>query len=42
MKGSTVFSNNVDLTKDHNLLPDVTFVGDGWKGTGKWRIFPKN
>ena len=28
MKGSTVFSNNVDSAEDHNLLPDVAFVGD--------------
>lgn len=35
MKGSTVFPNNAGLTEDHNLLPDVTFVGDSWKGKGK-------
>ena len=35
MKGSTGFSNNTGLTEDRNLLPDVTFVGDNWKGKNK-------
>lgn len=42
MKGSTVFSNNADLTEDHNLLLDVTFVGDGdGKELASGEYFPR-
>lgn len=35
MKGSPVLPNSAGSAEDHNLLPDVTSVGESWKGKNK-------